>query len=125
MECLLLVELLAHCGVEDSSLDKEVTSAEYREISRYLSQWKLVAPKLNITEEEVEAIENDEKKAEMQRIGFLRTWKQKFSMRATYRILIKALLNIQRAEDARGVCQLLKGISRMIHPCMHARTLCL
>ena len=31
------------------------------------------------------------------------------SIRATYRVLIEALLSIGRMEDARSVCQILKG----------------
>ena len=44
----------------------------------------------------------------MKRISFLKAWKQKFAMKATYRALMESLLGIKRVEDARGVCQVLK-----------------
>ena len=88
---------------------KPVISAYYHEISRYLSEWKLIAPKVGLSDDEVAAIEEDNSKAERKRISFLETWKQKFAMKATYRVLIESLLGIKRVEDARGVCQVLKG----------------
>ena len=43
-------------------------------------------------------------------MSFLKTWKQRFAMKATYKALIESLLNIERVEDARGVCQVLKRV---------------
>ena len=106
---IVLQDLTRHCGVEETSLDEEVTSSYYHEISRHLSQWKQVAPKLKFTDDEVESIDEDNRKAEMKKISFLKAWKQKFAMKATYRALIESLLAIKRVEDARGVCQVLKG----------------
>ena len=106
---IVLEDLIRHCGIQASSLDKEVTSTCYHEISRYLSEWKLIAPKVGLTDDEVESIDEDNTKTEMKRISFLKAWKQKFAMKATYRALIESLLGIKRVEDARGVCQVLKG----------------
>ena len=108
-------DLVKSCGVEEACLGKEVIYVHFHEISRYLSQWKLVSPKMNISQAEVETIESDNRKSEMQRVSFLDTWKQKMSMKATYRALIEALLSIGRAEDARGVCQVL--ISKFLAQC--------
>ena len=106
---IVLEDVVLHCGIQASSLDKEVTSAYFFDISRYLSEWKLIAPKVGLTDDEVAAIEEDNSKAERKRISFLEKWKQKFAMKATYRVLIESLLGIKRVEDARGVCQVLKG----------------
>ena len=103
-----LEDIAHYCNVETSCLDEEVTSAYYHEISRYLSQWKLIAPKLKFNDDEVESLDEDNIKAEMKRISFLKAWKQKFAMKATYRALMESLLGIKRVEDARGVCQVLK-----------------
>ena len=103
-----LKDIASHCNVEESCLDKEVTSAIYHKISCYLSKWKLIAPTLNFTDGEVELLDEDNINVEMKRISFLRTWKQKFAMKATYRALMESLLGIKRAEDATGICQVLK-----------------
>jgi hypothetical protein len=98
-----LEDLTRHCGVEESVLDKEVTSAQYHEIARHLSQWKRIAPRLRFTDDEVETIDIDHPRSEEKRSSFLRAWKQKFAIFATYRVLVEALLGIQRVEDARGI----------------------
>ena len=99
-----LQDLVKSCGIEEVLLDREVTYVHFYEISRCLCEWKLAALKLNISQAEVDAIERENGKAELQRVNFLGVWKQKMSFRATYRVLVEALLSIGRAEDARGVC---------------------
>ena len=113
MACFSLVklcDLLSHCELEEACLDREVCRDDYCDISKYLSEWKLLAPKLGLTDAEVEAILEENQKEEAKRVAFLKKWKQKFVWKATYRVPIEALLGMQRAEDATGVCQLLKGI---------------
>lgn len=102
-------DLVSICGVEEACLEREVIYTHFHEISRHLSQWKLLSPKMNIAQPEVVAIESDNQNAEIQRLSFLETWKQKMSIKATYRVLVESLLSIGRAEDARGVCQVLTG----------------
>ena len=103
-------DLVKSCGLQEAVLDKEVTYDCFYEISRCLCEWKLAALKLNISQAEVDAIERENGKVELQRVNFLKTWKQKMTFKATYRVLVEALLSIGRAEDARGVCQTLTGI---------------
>ena len=102
-------DLVRFCEVTDCCLNQEVRESDYWKISGYLSQWKLIAPQLKVTEAEVEAIEGDNSSEERRRVGFLKVWKQKNSFKATYKLLVSALLSIQRTEDARAVCQLLKS----------------
>ena len=102
-------DLVKPCGITEACLDREVTYECFNDISGHLTQWKRIAPNLNVSKAEVEAIESEEQKAEMQRVSFLHTWKQKMAFKATYRALVDALLSIGRAEDARGVCQILTG----------------
>ena len=54
-----LEDIASHCKVETSCLDEVVTSAYYHKVSRYLSKWKLIAPKLKFTDDEVESIDQD------------------------------------------------------------------
>ena len=102
-------ELVGHCQLREDGLDLEVTNDRFHEICRSLSQWRRLAPILNVTEA-VEDLENDRGNEEMKKNAFLTVWKQKYAMTATYRKLIEALLRIERAEDARKICQLLSGI---------------
>ena len=102
-------DLVKSCGVEEASLNREVTYECFYELSKYLTQWKRIAPKLDISKAEEEAIESEHQKAEMQRVLFLDTWKQRMSFMETYRALVVAMLSAGRAEDARGVCKTLTG----------------
>ena len=104
---ITLEELLESCGLEDASLSKKVENVEFFELSRYLTKWKLVALKLGISEADVDTIES--KKVEMQGVTFLNVWKQRCAFKATYRALVDALLSIEQADDASGICQILKG----------------
>jgi hypothetical protein len=112
MACVVTLEVLtSRCGVEERVLDEEVASAQYCEIARHLSQWKRIAPRLGFTDNEVDSVDADNLKAEEKRVSFLKAWKQKFAIFATYRVLVGALLGIQRVEDARGIiCGIPKGI---------------
>ena len=109
MAALSVQDLVKSCGVQETLLDKEVTYIRFYEISRCLCEWKLAALKLNISQAEVDAIERENGKAELQRVNFLGVWRQKMAFKATYRVLVEALLSIGRAEDARGVCRALLG----------------
>ena len=104
-------DLVQHCGTEEACLDAEVTPECFYDISRYLSRWKLLAPKLKLSSADIEDIERDNRKAEEQRVSFLDKWKQNRSYEATYRALVESLHSIKRMEDARGVCRVLTGTS--------------
>ena len=109
--CASVQDLVQRCGIEEACLNAEVTPECFHDISRYLSKWKLLAPKLKLSSADIEDIEKDNRKAEEQRVSFLDKWKQKRSYEATYRALVESLLSIQRVEDARGVCHVLTGMS--------------
>lgn len=103
-------DLVQHCEIERGTLRGEVSSNLFHEISGFLTEWERISPKLGITQPEVEAIIDDNRTEEKRRIGFLKKWKQKFSIKATYEALIGALLSIDRSDDAKNMCQLLKGM---------------
>ena len=90
-------------------MNKEITRDRFHEIGPSVSKWKLLAPILNLTQPEVEAIERDNHEEELKRVEFLSVWKQKQCVHATYRALVVALCRIERREDAMKVCKVLKG----------------
>lgn len=110
MACPSIQDIARYCEVEESLLDQKVDSISFYDISKHLSKWKLLASRVNITQTEVNDIEKDNQKAVMQRMGFLSKWKEKMSIKATYRALMKSLLDIDESEAAQGVCQVLKGM---------------
>ena len=68
-----------------------------------------MAPLLNISQIEVDDIhEEANAKPGKKRESFLKLWKQKLSIKATYKALVDSLLKIGRGNDAKGVCQILQ-----------------
>ena len=107
-----IAELVQHCQLPDERvLDEKVTSARFHEVSHSLSEWKQLAPILGISQQVVEDIEDENNKGEKRRIAFLERWVQEFSIRATYRRLMEALLEIKRTDDALKICELFQGES--------------
>ena len=107
-----VAELVQHCQLMDEHvLDERVTSDRFHEVSCSLSEWRSLAPILGITQQVVEDIERDYREEERKRSVFLKKWTQKFSVRATYRGLIEALLKIERGDDALKICELFQGES--------------
>ena len=106
-------ELVQHCQLPDERvLDKKVTSDRFHEVSYSLAEWRCLAPILGIAQQVVDVIErnypNDE---ERKRSAFLERWTQEFSIWATYRRLMEALLEIKRTDDALKICELFQGES--------------
>ena len=107
-----IARLVQHCQLPDEHvLDVQVTSDHFHEVSCSLSEWKRLAPILGISRQVVEDIEDDNNKGEKRRIAFLEKWTQKYSVWATYRKLMEALLKIERGDDALKICGLFQGES--------------
>lgn len=103
-------DLAHHCKVEEAALEKEVTSNCFYKISRCLPEWELLAPKLNITQADIDdIIKENPGSGEKQRLGFLKKWKQKMGIMATWQALMEALLGIEKADNAKKVCEVLKS----------------
>ena len=98
-----------YCGVKEACLERQVIPDRFHEVSRYLSRWKLLAPKLNIPPAEVEKIEAENSTDEAQRDSFLKKWHD-LSEKATYKALVDSLWSIGQDDDARGICGLLTGM---------------
>ena len=48
-----------------------------------------------------------QRKKKKKRQAFLESWKAKFAFKATYMVIVKALLKIGRADQAEQVCRVL------------------
>ena len=76
-------------------------------MSRIIADHEIVGPELGLSDAEMDEINADAKTQQLRRMKMLKTWKQKFAWKATYRRLIEALLNCHRGGDAQKVCELL------------------
>ena len=102
-----LEDLIDKFQLSQKLLGKEVSEEHLKEVSRIIDDHEIVGPELGLTQQEMTAISRDGKTHDLQKVAVLRKWKQKFSWKATFRVLIEALLKCNRADHARQVCELL------------------
>ena len=110
MSAITFESLLNECNLVENDLNLVIEREYFPEISRSLTKWKVLALKLPILSEGVMAdITANESHEEDKRLDFLKKLKQKLSYNATYGLLVRNLLKIERAEDARSLCCHLKS----------------
>ena len=102
-------ELLAHCNVDNSLMEQTFSDDHVMEISSQLDKWEALALTLRLPSTEIENIKNSGD-VEMQRYNLFKRWKQRCGSMATYRALVKALLQINRTDLAEEVITLQKSI---------------
>ena len=104
MSGVTLDELLKHVGLTDEQLDETCTHEHLRGIALFLMSWRTLAPQLELSSK-VDAIEKDAHSEEERKQKFFEAWKAKFAFKATYRVLVEALLKIGSADQAEQVCR--------------------
>ena len=104
-----LDDLVRVTGVPPQKLDKPCSDEHLRDISSNLTQWRTVAPHLGLKEGDIEEIETDARTESQKRSKVLRKWKNKYSFKASYRVLMEALLKCHMANRAEKVCHLLSA----------------
>ena len=102
--------LIDHFAIPKTELQKECSNDVILEVSENLTEWRAVAPYLEISDAEVQAI--DRGKHMYNEVGkrqdVLQKWKAKFQYNATYEKLIKGFLKAKRADLARIVAEQIK-----------------
>ena len=110
MSTITFASLLKECDLDENDLNSEIEREHFPEISRSLSDWSVLALKMpEFSEGVVADIKANERREEYKRLEFLNQVKQKLSFNATYGLLVRNLLEIGRAEDARNLCCHLKS----------------
>jgi len=107
MSKITLSELLKETKVLPTQLGKTCTTEHLRDIALFLESWQTVASHLGLSTTDVEQVERDAASEEIKRQKVLEMWKNRWAFKATYRVLIEALLKIGHADQAEKVCRLL------------------
>ena len=107
-------ELAYQAGVRD--LDRECTRMDFLDLHKFLDPWELIGQYLKLTQSQINAINEDyrDKITDEKRLGLLQKWKETFAHKATYRVLISALLACGKAEQALEVCKILAQMQSKI-----------
>ena len=111
MSTITIGGLLKECDLDENHLNVEIEREHFPEISSSLTDWRVLALKLAelFSEGVVADIEANKHREEDKRLEFLKLLKQKLSFNATYGLLVRNLLKIERADDARSLCCHLKS----------------
>ena len=99
-------ELVEAVGISEASLRERCTDEHLNIVARFLD-WRTAAPRLGLSENEIEDIEDEDRRNEARRRKTLQIWKRKHCFKATYRRLVEVFLCLGRADHAEELCRLL------------------
>ena len=104
-----IISLCAHFELAQQDLDKEISDFHLDEIARtHDVNWKILTSRLGLQDVVAKDIDKDHSKEFDKRLGFFQQWKQRKGSEATYKKLVRALLDTDQKRDAEGVCKLLQ-----------------
>ena len=109
MAAITLEELLKKVGVSPEKLNEPISDDHLRAIALFLPSWRNVATYLELSEKDMDDVEQGGKNEQDKRLKSLKKWKGKFAFKATYRKFMEVLLSLTMADVAEKVCCLLKG----------------
>ena len=101
-------ELAEEAGLALQCLDKTFHEEHARLLAEFCNPWENIGYHLKLTKDEISGIKDDKGTTDLRRIAMLETWSEKFAHKATYRVLIEALIRSKRAKQALNLCQTLK-----------------
>jgi hypothetical protein len=88
-------------------LDQECSPDILPNLANFIVDWKLIGHHLKLIAAEIAAIDGDNRTVDEKRVGMLLRWREKLAFKATYRVLVQALLECGRASDAVDVCKVI------------------
>ena len=110
MAAITLEELSGKVSVHPEKLNDSISDDHLHAIASFLTSWCKVATYLDLSENDLDDVEQEGKDEQEKRIKALQKWKGKFGFKATYRKLVEVLLSLAMADVAENVCHLLRGM---------------
>ena len=102
------IKLRTRFKLADQDLDEVISDLHLDKIAQTKDiNWKSLPSRLELPDVVTKDIDKDLMKESEKRREFFRQWKQKKGMEATYRSLVRALLDIKERDNAEYVCKLL------------------
>ena len=103
-----LNRLCTRYKLADQDLDKEISDLHLDEIAQSKDiKWKSLPSRLGLPNVVAKDTSKDFPKESDKRCEFFQQWKQRKGSEATYRSLVRALLDIKERDNAEYVCKLL------------------
>ena len=88
-------------------LDQECSQQVLLSLAKHCVEWQFIGFQLDLTKADIVAVNGDYGSVDEKRFGMLGRWKEKFAFKATYRVLIEALLSCGKALDAVEACKVI------------------
>ena len=107
MAKITIDELVVQAGIEEIDLDKQCHNDDFLSLYELCDPWELIGQHLKLTQSQISAVDGDNKTTDQKRLGLLQKWKDTFTYKATYRVLVTALLACGKAEQTLEVCKTL------------------
>ena len=101
-------ELAEEAGLPLQYLDKAFLEEHAHLLAEYCDPWENVGYNLKLKKVDIKAIKHDNETTDLRRIATLETWYETFAHKATYRVLIEALIQSKYAKQALNICKKLK-----------------
>ena len=98
-------DLAAKARVID--INRECDSVDILSLASFCDPWELVGQHLRLNSAQISAIDGDNRSIDLKRLGVLQKWKETFVFKATYRMLVGALIDCGKAQQALEVCKYL------------------
>ena len=95
--------LAARAGVVD--INTECSKDDILSLASYCDPWQLIGQRLGLTPAQISAIDGDNRNTDLKRLGALQKWKEMCVFKATYRVLVEALIDCGKVQQGSEVCQ--------------------
>ena len=97
--------LVRKTGVRN--IDQECTNEDFLALADLCDPWNLVGQHLRLSPSQLSAIDSDNKTTALKRLALLQRWRESFAFKATYKVLVSALLSCGKTDQALKVCKVL------------------
>ena len=77
------------------------------DVAKLCVEWQLIGQYLKLTVAEISAVDGDKGTVEEKRVAMLEKWREKFAYKATYQVLIEALLAAGKSSCAIDVAKII------------------
>lgn len=115
-----LEDLIHKVNISKVHLDYECSSQDLQHVAKHCVKWKWIGHQLGLYSL-LGDIDNDYTREEDKRITMLTTWHQKFSFKATFRVLIEALI---ACNDVDSAYQIVKYLANKGNHVLHKQNSC-
>ena len=89
-------------------LNKQCSKKFLAKVAKHLTNWRLLSPYLEMSDSDEDDIVESYQGNELRKQKFLLLWHKKFSKKATYTVLVRAIFDMGNVDLAWKVCQMAK-----------------